>query len=193
MNVRRRQFSLRTLLLLMVVVAIGLTLEVRRQRVRRAVSAIRCGVIRDQSTLPWLRSHTPELLWEYVDPVIGLDINLRATWDDPGTIVDADLLYLRDLPDLEAINLHESHFSVGNYARVDLTDGALKHVASLRRLRQLDVSGSRITDAGLPQLYGLQQLEELHISMTHVTDSGLRKLQLQLPRTKVIRHRVGFD
>lgn len=58
-----------------------------------------------------------------------------------------------------------------------LTDVGVRHLAELRTLRILDLSGSQLTDEGLASLASLEQLEELWLNETAVTDEGLIHLR----------------
>jgi hypothetical protein len=49
-----------------------------------------------------------------------------------------------------------------------ITDASAEAIASLRRLRELDLSGSRLTDAGLARLAALKGLAHLDVSGTSV-------------------------
>ena len=58
-----------------------------------------------------------------------------------------------------------------------VTDSGLKHLRSLRHLRELGVNHcSRITDAGLESLAELPALETLDLTSTPITDTGLKHL-----------------
>jgi hypothetical protein len=58
---------------------------------------------------------------------------------------------------------------------------------SLPTLRTLSLRGSPITDAGLLHLRGLAQLRELNCRWTKVTDRGVAALQEDLPRCHITR------
>jgi len=72
---------------------------------------------------------------------------------------------------------------------VGISDAELKllsgHLASLTRLKTLSLTDSPISDAGLESLRGLTQIEELDLSGTRVTDNGLRCLR-DLRRLKTL-------
>ncbi len=53
------------------------------------------------------------------------------------------------------------------------TDAGLALLQGLRQLRQLYVTGSQVSDAGLTHLRGLTQLGWLGLSSSQVTDAGL--------------------
>jgi hypothetical protein len=95
---------------------------------------------------------------------------------------DDDLAPLADLHELEDLDLDRSTGGPGLATRqvipprILLTDRVLDHVAGLKRLKLLVLSGNRITDAGLKQLANLQALETLDLDGTAVTDAGLMSL-----------------
>lgn len=69
------------------------------------------------------------------------------------------------------------------YARIVSagTDGALRHLAALTSLRELNLGNSYVTDAGLAQLKGLPRLKILTLSNTSVTLAGIGHLRRSLP------------
>jgi hypothetical protein len=80
-----------------------------------------------------------------------------------------------------------------------LTDAGMEHLAGLPQLRRLSLSRTQVTDAGLEHVKELTQLESLDLYGTQVTDAGLKHLkkltqlsQLNLSRTRVtdegVRH-----
>jgi len=69
-----------------------------------------------------------------------------------------------------------------------ITNAALRHVAAMRQLRELDLRGTSVGDAGVKQLASLTNLEVLDLERTDVGDAGveflpslskLRRLSLQ--------------
>ena len=140
---RRRwfQYSLRTLLVLMLLVCIGTGwIAMKLQQVRReraAVAAIeRLGGEVGTWSRPnaWLR----KLLGDnfFVHPVYVAFEN------------DASMEYLHELPQLERL-----------HAGSQVTDAGLAHLKHVPQLRHLYIAGSQITDAGLEHLKGLAQLK----------------------------------
>jgi hypothetical protein len=72
------------------------------------------------------------------------------------------------------------------------TDEAFGRVASLPRLRRLDIGESQVTDAGLDALKNSFKLQKLYLTETSVGDAGLARLKdldrlevLDLARTKI--------
>lgn len=63
-----------------------------------------------------------------------------------------------------------------SFADVGLDDAGLAHVAGLKVLRSLDLSGCPISDAGLRPLSRLEGLEELNLSKTSLRGPGLEHL-----------------
>jgi hypothetical protein len=67
----------------------------------------------------------------------------------------------------------------------NLADQALAELASLERLRGLNLSGTRITDIGLGHLEGLG-LVHLEVKDTAVTRNGIEKLRMALPSCEIV-------
>ncbi len=96
----------------------------------------------------------------------------RLVLTSPRT-TDAGMAGLKALPQLEALVLTRNDMRNG----VELiSDAGLINLSQMARLRELDLSGSRITDAGLERLKGFHQLTKLNVSATAVTDAGLAHL-----------------
>jgi hypothetical protein len=79
------------------------------------------------------------------------------------SITDAGLAHLRGLTELEQLTL----------AFTRVTDAGLIHLQRLTHLEMLSLVGTRVTDAGLEQLSGLTHLQMLDLAQTQVTDAGL--------------------
>lgn len=70
---------------------------------------------------------------------------------------------------------------------LELDKGAergLKHLATLPKLRKLDIEGD-LTDAGLEHLKKCHGLKELSAYLTKVTTKGVAKLQKALPEAEI--------
>ncbi len=85
----------------------------------------------------------------------------------PRQMTDAMLKDIGRLEHLEALHVAGAR---------QATDEGLRHLAGLKGLRQLVISGTAITDRGLAALRGLSKLEMLSLAGTSVTDEGLRHL-----------------
>ena len=89
-----------------------------------------------------------------------------------GTRVDAaGLAALKSLPRLWTLNLWATN----------ITDDDLVPVGNLNRLEWLKLGYTQITDKGLEHLKSLGNLRLLYLTGTHVTESGVKKLQSALP------------
>ena len=158
---RRYQFSLRTLLVFVLLVSVGLSwLGVKMNQARKqreAVEAIvKAGGVVDydyemdeygratEATEPaapaWLRK------------VFGDDLFREVTCAGLG---------------------------------VNAGDAELEYVKGLTKLEYLDIFDSQVTDAGLEHLNGLTELKELMLLDTQVTDEGVKKLQQALPNCEI--------
>ena len=62
-------------------------------------------------------------------------------------------------------------------AMTKVTDGGLKHLQGLKRLKTLDLWGTDVTDAGMQHIEGMKQLEGLTLGYTKITDAGLKRLK----------------
>ena len=89
------------------------------------------------------------------------------------------------------------------FAGDDVDDRPLQYLTPLTRLKQLNLSSTRITDAGLKTIEGLVNLKGLGLSFTGVTDLGMKHLaaltrleELALLSTRVtdagVRHLKGL-
>ncbi len=180
----RFQFSVRSLLMLVVAVAIPFSwLAVQRQGTseqREAVAEIwMCGGSIDvcfQDSFPKLwDTDPPDPPW--LLSLLGGDFSrVRSVRFYGPRVPDAVLDHLKALPRLESLYLSDT----------PVTDAGLKHIENLPQLQWLILDGTQVTDAGLEHLKGLTHLRWLNLARTQVTYAGLKKLQA-LPNCMVIR------
>ena len=163
------QYRLRTLLVFVLLVSIGLSWfavklnQARKQR--EAVEAITKlgGYVREDDATP-----------------PGLDWLLRGLGDDffgsvsyvnldkgGSRITDATLAHLKALPRLRTLMLNGTN--VGN--------AGLEHIKGLTNLHDIWLDDTQVTDAGLEHLKGLTNLQDLWLDRTKVTDAGLERLK----------------
>ena len=163
----RFQFTIRSLLALMVAVAVScswLGTEMRKAKVQRtAVDALRRvgGTAQDDSygTAPapyWILHLLGDDFFTTVD-LVDLS-HTKAT--------DSVLQSLEELPELCLLDLGGTH----------VTDAGLKHLRGLARLRFLKLSDTAITGTGLQYIEGLIQVECLYAERSKLTDAGLEHL-----------------
>ena len=181
----RFQFSIRSLLLLTVVVAVlssWFTVRMREaRRQRETVEAIhKLGAIgydyqSDSSMRPIPYANPPGPAW--MRNLLGDDWfdSVSAVLIVGSQVTDIDLENLKGLNHLKYLTLHET----------TITDAGLENLTGLQQLQNLQISGSNITDAGLKQLERLKQLKAIYLIYTHVTDAGVAKLQKALPDCKI--------
>ena len=99
---------------------------------------------------------------------IGLMAERQATGlDAHGQMTDAVLEQLARVTSIHELRLGNSNA---------LTDVGLRHLASLRELRHLDLSMTAISDRGLEVLRSLPALESVNLSWTRTTDAGVAHL-----------------
>ena len=93
---------------------------------------------------------------------------LDITWPE---ITDAGLEHVRDLTNIEALDLNV-FFNDG----ANVTDAGLRNLSGLTQLRFLNLGCTNVSGEGLVHLSGLMRLEELGLTKTRVADDGLRYL-----------------
>jgi hypothetical protein len=175
---RRFQYSLRTLLALMVLVAAGMSwFSVRLQQAhaqQRAVETIRTlgGVVEYDHEFnragKWRpNAQLPGAAW--MRDLLGLDF-FSGVWNvsfyEP-RVSDAELECLKGLKRLRKLQL----------AGTKITDAGLDHVKDMTELQSLGLAGTNVTDAGLKHLERLHGLQVLGLGETNVTDAGLEHLK----------------
>jgi internalin A len=120
-------------------------------------------------------------------------VDLRSSW-----VTDSDLRELAALPHLTTLNLSLTRVTDRGLKElknatgiVDLdlqyaeqvTDEGISALKGWKRLKRLNLRGTKITDMTLEHLAGIPTLEALDIGFAQFTDSGLQNLAL-LPNLK---------
>ena len=184
---RRRwlQFSLRTLLVLMLVFGCGFgwfAHKVQQARTEReatkAIEKLGGNVQAGRPSGGMLRTAATR-----VGKSFGEDLSWAARGVHfPPRITDAGLVHLPRLAQLRGLDLGYTH----------VTDAGLGHLRGLTELQWLDLGNTAISDAGMVHLRALTRLEWLILSSTNVSDAGLEQLKrftrlqtLSLRATKV--------
>jgi Leucine-rich repeat (LRR) protein len=169
------QFSLRSLMMLTLLVGLGMAtwivpIKNRAERQKAAVEAIKNdsgslfydyeldaygnGITGAEPPGPaWLRRLLGD---DFFTTVVGVGVNTPA-----------DMKYLGELSELRG---------VGAYG-VPIADVDLESIRGSTQLKGLNLSLTKVTDAGLRNLKTLSQLEDLELSVTRVTDLGLKHLR----------------
>ncbi|MBN2291622.1 MAG: hypothetical protein JXM70_04305 [Pirellulales bacterium] len=168
-KLRWYQFSLRTLLIVTLIAAIGFAwVGYRIQRVRNQISATaeleKLGAdIGFYSQVDWNELPTPDRwLWKCFDDNPVHYINSSRT-----PITDTNLKHLKELTNLRVLKLVDTQ----------VTDNGLEYLKGLTSLQALDLKVLQVTDAGLENIKGLTNLQELWLEGTQVTDTGLEHLK----------------
>jgi len=193
---RWHQFSLRTLLIFVTVLAVGpgswvIYERTKAQRQKAAVSLLGKQHSEVHSRLSWMQALLVE---DAPGNVVGVSLRNRQ-------VSDADLAPLADLPDLIWLDLdgtplsdqglvHLAGLKKLRRLRLDetqITDAGLANVANLTQLETLNLYKTGVTDAGLVHLAGLTNLETLILQKTQVTEAGVAKLQQALPKLHIER------
>jgi len=104
------------------------------------------------------------------------EINGKIVYTKP-KITDEGLLHLKALTVLQTLDL----------TNTKVTDAGLIHLKGLGTLETLNLNRTKVTDSGLEHLKGLTKLQMLDLSNTKVTDAGVKKLQLALPKCRILR------
>ena len=169
------QYSLRTLLVVMLWASIGMSwvgVKIwQAKREREAVETIQ----KFGGGVNWHKLSGPK----WLQLLVGVDIfnNVRIVNIAGTKVNDAGLESLKCLPQLQWLDL--------GYTQI--TDADLEHLQGSSQLQVLLLSETKVTDAGLKYLDGLSQLRQLSLNGTAVTAEGVRKLQQALPNCRLIR------
>ena len=172
------QFSLRSLLLLVVVVAIPcswLSVEMKAAREQHtameAIQKLGGDVFYDYevNTPAPGPPQPPGPLW--LRERLGVNLLANVTFanfaDSQPKIGDAGMEHLKGFTQLQDLYLNET----------EVSDAGLEHLKGLNQLRLLWLSGTEIGDAGLENLKGLTRLQSLLLDGTNVSDAGLEHLK----------------
>jgi Leucine Rich repeat len=198
---RRLSFRLRTLLVAVLLIAVGLgwvAAKFRRARIQHDAAiavVLRHGTVdygphfrlESWGRLPlqprvdhaWLRKRFGDDLFDTVTKV--------AFFRQPD-VTDADMALLDAFPDLD--DLHVSKAPVTDLSRlarltklqrltlseVPIADADLAAISRLPSLTDLSLNGTRISDEGLAILGRMSQLRLLDLGWTKITDAGMAHL-----------------
>ncbi len=166
---RRRwlQFTMRGLIVLMVLAAIGafwLRNEVQRAREQRLATEkateLHANLQYANSGPGWLES------------LLGEDIFLKVERAETrqSTTTDLDMAWLAALDDLQVLSFAAIPETV---PRPRMGDSTVAHVADMHELRILSVPRFDLSDHGAQALRNHPEMEELELRETLITDAGL--------------------
>lgn len=185
----RFQFSLRSLVVLVVVVAIPFCwLAVKMREAERQFWAVWTikradGIVYydyqnalDRDVYVFGRQDPPAPAW--LRTSLGRDFFSEVgaiCSGDPERFDDAVLERVRSLKKLRWLFLCDT----------PVTDVGLENLTGLTELKRVGLTNTQVTDAGLEQLNGLTSLQWLELSGTHVTAQGINRLQAALPNCEI--------
>lgn len=173
---RRRwpRFSVRSLLLLIVLIAVPLAWkfnQVRNQRLVVAEITNLNGQIIYHHEMRQVRmarqtAEPPGPKW--LRALLGEDFFAALVWmeiNDP-RVSDETIALVSTLPDLKELHIRSDQ----------LSDRGLGHLAGLKTLKYLNLVGRQITDNGLEQIAKFKQLKGLDLNAEKVSDDGLAQI-----------------
>jgi hypothetical protein len=207
-NRKRRwfQFSLRTLLIFMMVCALaagwlGRKIEQKRKEREAVESIVKLGgsVAYDYELVKSAKPTGPDWLRNLLGENFFCEAVVVSLSDGAFIVSDAELVSLNALPQLQTLDLSYAlvtdaglvhlkgltHLQDLNLNGSKVGDAGLVYLKGLEQLRVLSLSGTKISGAGLVNLKGLNQLQRLFLQNTKVTDAGVKDLQKALPDCKI--------
>jgi hypothetical protein len=176
------RYSLRTLFLVTLLVAVALSFFLaRHRRMRAAIIAIESaggthGAYREGPE--WLREIVGDERYFMNAERVTLGPS-SGDYDFDGRFDDNRL---RDLiPHLNAF----SKFKILEIPGADITDDGLAYLRDLDRLQWLTIHSPKITDKGIQHLHKIPSLRKLSVHCDSVTPDALAELQRALPGLEV--------
>lgn len=192
-KLRRYKYALGSLILCVLIVAVGSSLfAVKLKQARRQSQA--AAEIRNLGGQVSYDDHgvvTPEA-FPRLRKLLGNDFFdnvIKATF--PSKAADADLDCLEALPNLDTLELGGTGVNDAGLIRLEgltqltllnldqtkISDPGLEHLKDLFNLQELSLRKTKITDAGLVYLEKLTRLQVLVLDQTRITDAGLAHLK----------------
>jgi len=174
-KLRWYQYRLRSLLILMAIVALVMGLVVVPVQWARQ----QWGAIQAFRDLGWVVTCDPMPSGPaWARKIFGDEMFHNAVAvDSPPGASDDEMEHLGDMPELE-----RAYISGEN-----VTDVGARRLAGFQKLKTVCLSGTSVGDEGARQLERLENLEQLYLTQTKVTDEGVRELEEMLPGCKVWR------
>jgi len=205
---RYLRFSVRGLIVVVIVIGVGLRWLVQQARVQRdAVAAITAagGSVNYDWELSYGKYIPGAKPWapRWLTNQIGVDFFGHVSGVflySPAPATDEAIVQVGRLTRLEVLGLGPSasdkelehwtgltKLSFLDLSNTQVTDAGLAHLKGLTNLSFLSLSNTQVTDAGLAHLKGLTNLSFLSLERTRVTDAGLKELKRALPSLWIFR------
>ena len=170
------RFSLRSMLLLVLVIAIPLGWKVNRSRNQRIVVAelrkLNARIIYDYQIVngiyvPNLPQPGPKWLTDLLGKEYFIEVYHVAV--DGPQVNDKTIVLISKLPGVVSVAL------VGRTSGAGITDDGMAHLAEMANLENLALRSNRITGTGLMHLRWLRRLKTL-VSSGRITDEALEQI-----------------
>jgi internalin A len=144
----------------------------------------------------------PATMLQHLRPCTKLECLDFITWDKSG-FDGRDIEPLEGMKNLRDLTLVGRHMSldamkhIGRLGSLEdlcftcgregmpVTDDGLVYLRGLKRLRALELSGTRVTDKGMKYLMPLKELRDLGLLYTPVRQSDVRELVRSLPKLRI--------
>lgn len=151
---------------------------------RISTAFVFAGLLSAASPADWITAAGGTIKTDGAGRVTGVD--LRASW-----VTDSDMPLLAQLPHLTHLDLSLTRITdrglqqlksapsivdLNLYYAEQITDEGLAAIKGWKRLRRLNVRGTRITDSTLEHAASVPTLEALDVGYAQVTDVGLDHL-----------------
>ena len=124
-------------------------------------------LLRRQTEIHTLLADHSQITDAGLESVAGLQDMRWLDLSDSPRVSSAGIKHLRDLTQLEFVNLR----------RTQVSDEGLAHLQNKKRLRRLDLGMTRVTGTGLRHVTASTQLRELHFWGNAVEDDSLAALR----------------
>jgi Leucine rich repeat/Leucine Rich repeat len=193
---RRHQFSVRSLLIFVLICAVGSAWVGRRREQMRKDRDVMAAVIKNGG----MAYHDYEAMVHHQPPgpawlrnLLGDDFFCEVVLVNfsGGKVPEAGLVDLKEFPQLWELNLNKSQVTDAELELVEalpqlhelwlnetqISDLGMGHLEALTQLQFLSLQNSKVTDVGLEHLKGLHELQKLFLRNTQVTNVGLEHLK----------------
>ena len=180
------RFSMRGLLVFVLVIGAGLGWIVREAHVQRdAVAAIQGagGAVRydwewrDGKNIPGGKPWAPRWLVDRIGVDYFGHVTAAVSHHMSAATSDAVIAQVGRLTRVQSLNIHDSSIS----------DSGLVHLKGRKNLAVVLRYRTPVSDAGLVHLKGLTNLSYLQLDGTQVTDAGVNELTRALPNLRIMR------
>src|SRR5450432_2802217 len=142
--------------------------------------------IRPGGDAQWIEDAGGSVIRDAAGRITGVD--LRASW-----VADTDLRKLLQLPSLRSLDLSLTRITdqgmkelknaagivdLNLYFAEYVTDEGLSAIKDWKKLKRLNLHGTKIGDTALEHISGITPLESLNVGSTLMTDVGLERLTM---------------